>query len=218
MGCLNPHFGRVLLENRDKTYEKFPSLREPGNDVMLLLIWSSAFLDDDVYVLRMWASSEEGKAVSERWIQDFQDPQSKGQLILVISAIALYVRLLSDGKVSVGVEQPIKGSYLADLDANLKGLSSQNSERVWEHVLQSLMRVFRGLQLGRHVLDLLALIDNAFESNCQSHMFDGWLDVYLRLRIEGRDHDIACAEFLENIGKFDIGSGLGWTLVEIKGA
>lgn len=61
------------------------------------------------------------------------------QFALIMAALMNYRRLLPH--VSDHSDQPIKGSYLADLDALLRGDSHGNSRRVLEQMVFVLVRV-----------------------------------------------------------------------------
>jgi hypothetical protein len=60
---------------------------------------------------------EDGWGFYKQLAEDFQISQDVEQLALIMAAMLSYRRLLPDA--SNHVNQPVKGSYLADLDALL---------------------------------------------------------------------------------------------------
>lgn len=87
-------------------------------------------------------------------------------------------------------DEPIKGSYLADLNAFLHGELLGNSGRVAEQIVFLLVRELSSS--GDIFNDLIAFLETALDRERPPlHVFDGFSNWYLRLRIEGHHHKIA---------------------------
>lgn len=100
-------------------------------------------------------------------------------------------RLLSD--FSEHVDQPIKGSYLADLHAFLYGASPKTSGRVAEQIVFSLVRE---LSSSRDQFnDLIAFLETALDCEPRPlYVLDGFTDGYWRLKIKSQPHTTAIKE------------------------
>ena len=102
--------------------------------------------------------------------------------------------------------QSIMGSYIADLNALLRGDLIGNSGTVAERMVFALIR---NLQLfGKKYENLIAFLETTLDrKNRPLHIFDGFSDEYLRLRMEGLLHDPAITELagvrLPELGKKD---------------
>ena len=112
----------------------------------MLLTWSTRLYSSSTTdssrqldVLREWAGSEDGQNLYKQLAKDIQDSQSVEQLALTIAALMNYRRLFPD--VLDHCDQPINGSYLADLDAHFRGCLLGDSGRVAEQMVFALLRV-----------------------------------------------------------------------------
>lgn len=92
-----------------------------------------------------------------------------------MAAVMSYRRLLPD--LSDDSDRPIRGSYLADLDALLNGHPLGNSGIVAERMIFSLIRVFRcsGNQFEELTTFLEAVLDR---EPPLLHVFNGFCDQY----------------------------------------
>lgn len=193
------------------TYRVIPLFEEPGNDILLLLTWSTAVSGHGHNVLCIWAQSENGRNLYQRLVRDVQTPQSVEQLTLSIIALMNYRRLLPD--VSDHIDHPIKGSYLDDLDALFNGHAVGNSGRVAERMVFALVRVLESFA-ERH-LDLITFIETALDrSRPLLHALDGRSDQYLSRRIHGQTHGTAMMD-LSRMKLPELGEGdeLDWVEV-----
>ena len=94
-------------------------------------------------VLSECVNSADGWNLYKQLAEDFPGPQSVEQLALIRAALMNYRRLLPD--LADQSDQAIKGSYLADLDALLRGHSPGSSRRVLEEMVFVLVRVLSSL-------------------------------------------------------------------------
>ena len=178
----------------------FPSLQKPENSVPMLLTWSTTLYScsiadssRQVDVLREWASSEDGQNSYKHLARDIQDSQSVEKLALTIAALMNFRRLFPD--VLDHCNQPINGSYLADLDAHFRRCSLGNSGRVAEQMVFALLRVLHA-SWSQHE-DLSTFLETALNREPPPlHLFDGFTDHYLRSRIKYQCHKTAKVELL----------------------
>jgi hypothetical protein len=181
----------TLIGSSAHTYHTIPTLRKPGNNKLLLLTWSSVVSRHQLDVLSKWASSEDGWNLYEQLTRDVQDSQSVEQLALTMAALMNYRRLLPD--LSDHFDQPINGSYLADLDTLFHGHSLGNSGRVAEQMVFALVRVLHSFV--DQFKDLITFLETALgRERPLLHLFDGFSDQYLRRRIGSQDHKTARVE------------------------
>ncbi len=168
---------------------------------MPLLLTTMAFCGQ-LHFLQEWASSKDGRNLYMRLTSDAQDSQSVEQLALTMAVLMSYRRLFPDRLDHS--DQPITGSYLADLDALFDGYSLGNSGNVWEQMVFALIRMLRSfvdlyddlIMFLETVLDLEPLL---------LHVFHGFSDQYLCRRIKGQPHEAAIVR-LSAIGA----PKLGW--------
>lgn len=133
-------------------------------------------------VLNEWAHSGDFWNLYKQLAEEFQGPQSVEQLALIMAALMICRRLLHD--FLDHSDQPIKGSYLANLDTLLRGESLGNNGRVAEQMVLSLVREL--YFFGDQFKDLIAFLETALDrERSPLHVFDGFNDRYLRLRMEG---------------------------------
>ena len=177
------------------TYQIIPSLQKPDNSMPMLLAYSSNIATQNklgsgrqLDVLQKLVNSEDGLSLHKSLIRDAQDPQSVEQLSLITIALMSYSRLLPDHQDHL--EQPIKSSYLADLDAHFQGDSLGNSGRVAEQMVFALIRVLS--TFGDQYEDLITFLVTALDRDPPLlHPLDGLSDQYLRCRIDRQTHRAA---------------------------
>jgi hypothetical protein len=180
----------TLMGSSSHTYHTIPPLRKPENNTILLLTWT-VVSDHQLDVLRAWAGSEDGWNLYKQLAKDAQRSQSVEQLALTMAASMRYRRLLPDR--SDDSDQPIRGSYLADLDALLNGQSLGNSGIVWERMVFSLLRVLRSFV--NQYEDLITFLDTVLDREPPLlHVFDGFCDQYLSRMINSQPHETAIVE------------------------
>ena len=142
-------------------------------------------------VLREWAGSEDGQNLYKQLTRDIQDSQSVEQLALIMAALMNYRRLFPD--VLDHCDQLINDSYLADLDAHFRGCLLGNSGRVAERMVFALLWVLYIFASQHEVL--ITFLETALDRERPLlHLFDGFSDHYLRLRIKYQCHNTAKAE------------------------
>lgn len=163
----------TLMGSSTYIYRTIPQLRMPGNNVLLPLTWSIMVSDRQFEVLREWASSQNGWNLYKLLTKVVQGSQNVEQLALTMAALMNYRRLLSD--LSDNSDQPIKGSYLAGLDAILNGHSLENNGRVGEKMVFALVRVLRSFI--DQFEDLITFLNTGFDREPPLlHLFDGFFD------------------------------------------
>ena len=188
----------TLIKTSAHTYLMFPSLQKPENSVPVLLTWSTMLhpwntvdSSHQLDVLREWARSEDGQKLYEQSTRDVQDPQDVEQLALTMAALMNYRRLFPD--VLDCFDQPISGSFLADLDAHFRGCLLGNSGRVVEQMVFALLRVL--YPLASKYEGLITFLETTLDRERPPlHLFDGFTDHYFRLRISYRSHKTARLE------------------------
>ena len=109
-------------------------------------------------------------------------------MALNMAALMNYRRLLPD--VLDYSNQPVRGSYLADLDALFYGQPLGNSGRVAEQMVFALLRVL--YSFAEEFENLITFLETALDRERPPlHLFDGFSDQYLRLIINGQPHAAA---------------------------
>jgi hypothetical protein len=157
----------------------------------LLLAWSTVISVRQHNVLREWARSEGGWNLYEQLIRDVQDSQTVEQLALIMVALMNDLRLLPDRLDHIN--QPINGSYLADLDALFHGEPLGNRGRVAEQMVFALVRVLHSF--AGQFKDLIAFVETALDRERPLlHPFDGFSDLYVSQKTCGRTHKTAMVE------------------------
>jgi len=154
----------TLMESSTHTYHAIPKFQRPGSNVLLLLTWGTMVSGRQLEVLRGWASSQNGWNLYKLLARGVQGFQSVEQLTLTIAALMNYRRLLPD--FLDDLDQPIKGSYLADLDTLLYGHSLGNSGTVWEQMAFALVRVLRSFM--HQFEDLITFLETVLVSGWQA--------------------------------------------------
>jgi hypothetical protein len=181
----------TLIGSSAYTYHTIPPFEKPGNNILLLLTWSTVVSDRQLDVLREWAKSENGWNLYKQLSRDVQDPQSVEQLTLTMAALMNYRRLLPD--LLDDSYQPINGSYLADLDALFRGYSLGNSGRVTKQMVFALVRVLHS-SVDQYK-DIIAFLETTLDQERPLlQVFDGFSDQYLCRRINGQPHEAARVE------------------------
>jgi hypothetical protein len=92
-----------------------------------------------IKILSEWAALEDGLSLYEQSIRDVQTSHTTEQLALTLAALLCYKRLLP--YCPTNCTQSIRGSYLSDFDALIKGKFLSNERAVFERMLFSLLRV-----------------------------------------------------------------------------
>jgi len=199
----------ALMESSTHTYHAIPKLQKPGNNELLLLTWGTMVSGRRLGILRKWASSQNGWNLYKRLARGIQGSQSVEQLALTMVALMNYRRLLPDS--SDDSDHPIKGSYLADLDALLSGHSLGNSGTVWEQMAFAMVRELRSFthQFESLVTFLETVLDR---EPSPLHVFDGFSDQYLRWMIKGQLHETAIVE-LSHFKAPELRGDLDWVTV-----
>ncbi len=181
----------TLIRSSAHTYHTIPQLEKPGNNTLLLLTWSTVVSDRQFDILREWAKSENGWNLYKQLTRAVQDPQSVEQLTLNMAALTNYRRLLPD--LLDHLDEPINGSYLADLDALFHGYSLGNSGRVAEQMVFALVRVL--CSFVDQYKDIITFLETTLDRERPLlQVFDGFSDQYLRRRINGQPHEAARVE------------------------
>jgi hypothetical protein len=184
------------MASRSHTYLQIPLLKKPENNVLLLLTWSTSISPQSEQdhsrpfeVLEQWAQSEDGWNLYVRLTDEFQGHQSVEQLALIMGALMNYRRLHRD--FSDDFNQPVRGSYLADLTALLRGYALGNSGKVAERMVFALVRNL--LLFEERFEDLITFLETTIDrKHPPLHVLDGFSDEYMRLRIgDGLLHDAA---------------------------
>jgi hypothetical protein len=161
------------------------------NNLLCLLTWSTMISDRQLKVLTKWVRSGNGRNLYQQLARDIQVSQSIEQLTLTMAALMSYQRLFSHN--SGDSDQPIKGSFLGDLDALLNGHLLGNSGIVGERMTISLIRVLRS-DVDQSE-NLTIFLDTTLDQEPPSlHAFDGLSDQYWRQRIDGQSHEEAMVE------------------------
>jgi hypothetical protein len=128
--------GEVFVHSA-QIYRRQPSLKKPENNVLVLLTWSS--ISSSVpQVLSIWAASDHGSNLRQRLVKDVQDSQTTEQLALTLVALLCHKRLLPYS--SNDTTQSIKGCWLADFDALMRGKLLSNERAVVEHMIFSFLQ------------------------------------------------------------------------------
>lgn len=170
-------------KGREQTYRRFRSFDIPGNNILLLLTWTSTASGQPLEVFSEWASSGQSLGLYQRLIRDFQDPQTTEQLGLIVIALLCRERLLPYS--SKEITEPIRGSYLADLNALLQGQSLSNKRTVFERMACSFIRVLP--TFGDKYADIISLFATTLDTDAPLlERFDGLTDQYVAARM-GKD-------------------------------
>ena len=180
------------MKASEHTYHRYPSLRKPENNILLLLIWSSITHDRSLRVLSEWASSRATLNLYQRLVKDFQKSQESEQLVLILAALLCHGRLLP--YTSNDTAQSINGCYLADLDILLSGKSLSNQRTVFERLRFSSLRIL--ITFDDELEDIIQLLAVTLDKDASPlKSFDGFTDQYAAGRIKHRlFHLNACKE------------------------
>ena len=155
-----------------------------------MLLSSTMDFSRELDVLSKWANSEDGWGLYKKLIRDVQDSQNVEQLTLTITAWAIYRRILPDRLDNT--QQPIRGSFVADLDALLHGAALGNSGKVAERMAFALLcELYTSVDQFESLIRFLETVLD--RENPPWHIFDGFSIEYLRLRIKGQPHEGAIA-------------------------
>ena len=111
----------------------YPSLKRSENDLLFLLVWSSAVHSYPHRSFSEWAVSTKGLESYQRLIRGFQCAQPGEQLALTLGALLAFLRLLPYSPNDSS--KPIRGCYLADFDSLISGEQLGSERVVLEHML-----------------------------------------------------------------------------------
>lgn len=121
----------TLIEISAHIYFTIFRLWKLKNNILLLLIWSLLVFPLSIMdysrplkVLSKWEYSEDFSNLYKKLAEEFQGHQSVEQLALIMVPLTICRRFLHN--FLDHFDQPIKGIYLADLDAFLRGKSLRN--------------------------------------------------------------------------------------------
>ena len=192
----------MLMGDSEEAYHQCPSLRLPGNNILLLLSWSSRVSGKPLEILTKWASMGKTSDLYQQLTRDFQNSQTTEQLGLIVIACVCHERLLPHS--TNDTIKPIKGSYLADLDALLKGQTLSNKRTVFESIAFSFLRVLNTFDDKN--INLIQLLATTLDKEAPLlDRFDGITDQYIAARIKDEvTHSSAlemvdCLELMELI-------------------
>ena len=160
----------------EHTYRCCPSLRKHGNDILLLLIWSTMFHGRSLEAMQDWAALGDASSLYQQLQEEFQNFQELEQLALILAALLTHARLLP--YTVNDTTQSINGCFLADLDIVLRGKSLNNRREVLERVGFSLRRVLDVLPNDHG--ETSTFMGTAIDKNPPLlDFFDGLTDQYL---------------------------------------
>jgi hypothetical protein len=128
-----------------------------------------------IKILSKWAASEDGLSLYQRLTRDVQTSHTTEQLALTLAALIYHKRLLP--YCLTDSTQSIRGSYLSNFDALIKGERLPNEQAVLERMLLSLLRVLETSIDGfQNICKLLATVLKTLI--LIPHRFDGFSDKY----------------------------------------
>lgn len=117
------------------------------------------------------------------------------QLVLIMIALMIFRRRLLN--ILDHVDQLIKSSYLANLDAHFDGYTLGNNGRVAKQIVFAFLRVLRYKnQYDDLVVFLATILDR---KSPLLHFLDELVDQYLIWKIEGQTHKIAFKTIMEKM-------------------
>ena len=205
----------MLMGGSEQIYHQRPSLRKPENNVLLLLTWSSIVHGQPLRVLSEWASSVDGLKLYQQLVGDLQNSQRTEQLALTLAALLCYERLLP--YTSNDTAQPLKGSYLADLDFLLNGQLLSNRRMVFERMGFSFLRVLD--TFGDEYEDLIQLLAVSVDKKAPLlERFDGFSDQYWARRARdrlahSRAYEGGALILIETSAASSMDDGQEWSLI-----
>ncbi len=169
-------------------YRTIPSLRQPGNNLLLLLTWSATVSTRQAEILSGWAISGDGQGLYKKMLRDLSVAQSAARFVLTVAALVAYHQLIPD--LSGDAEEPVPDSQLDGLDALLQGKSSENGRAVVDRLGSALQHVLLSMenQLDGHA-EILALVIG--REPPVPLVLDGALERYLVGRLDGLPHYVA---------------------------
>lgn len=203
----------TLIGSSAHTYYTIPRLGKPENNVLLLLIWNTLVFCP-FKGLSDWTHSKDFWNLYKQLAEEFQVSQSVEQLALIMAPLMSRRRLRPD--FLDYFDQPIRGSYLADLNTVLRSESLGNSGRVAEQMVFSLVRELSSS--GDQFNDLIAFLETALDRELPPlHVFDGFNNRYLGLRMAGQPYQTAIEE-LSHVKVAELGGvdDLDWINVTLS--
>lgn len=181
--------------------------------MLLLLSWSPTYHGQTLQVLSGWIKTQESMKLYQRLIEDLRRQQRPDNFALTLAALLCRERLLPY-KMDDTIDA-LRGSYLADFDAILKGQDTSNRRAVFEFMITSLQRVlstFDHLDTSEETVRLLAEVLDGEEATTLGPMEDQ----YCQEKVRGQDHDRAVAEAIEALSKMvksDWNADDDWTVI-----
>jgi hypothetical protein len=168
-----------------------------------------------IEILSEWAASDDGLSLYQRSTGDVQTSHTTEQLALTLAALLCHKRLLP--YCLTDSTQSIRGSYLSDFDALIKGERLPNERAVLERMLLSLLRVLETSTDGfQNICELLATVLKT--PILILHRFDGFSDEYWVYRKSKLIHEKAFEKtnihyIMDYIVTLDIDGEEGWKMV-----
>ncbi len=168
-----------------------------------------------IEVLGEWAASKDGLSLYQRATRDVQTSHTTEQLALTLAALICYKRLLPYSPTDC--TQSIRGSYLSDFDALIKGERLSNERAVFERMLFSLLRVLETFKDGfQNTCQLLATVLKT--PTPILHCFDGFSDEYWVYRMSSLTHEKAFGNtniyyIMDHVVTLDVYDEEGWKMV-----
>ena len=151
----------------------------------------------------------------KRSTRDVQTSHTTEQLALTLVALLCYKRLLP--YCLTDSTQPIKGSYLLDFDALIKGKFLSNERAVFERMLFSLLRVLE--TFIDDFQDICELLTTVLKTPTPMlHHFDGFSDGYWAHRMSRLTHEKAFGKtnihhIMDHVVTLDVDDEEDWKMV-----
>ena len=151
----------------------------------------------------------------KRSTRDVQTSHTTEQLALTLAALLCYKRLLP--YCLTDSTQSIRGSYLSDFDALIKGKFLSNERAVFERMLFSLLRVLETFTDGfQDICELLATVLKT--PTPMLHRFDGFSDEYWVHRMSRLTHEKAFGKtnihyIMDHVVTLDVDDEEDWKMV-----
>jgi hypothetical protein len=171
-----------------------------------------------IEILSEWAVSEDGLSLYQRSTRDVQISHTTEQLALTLAALMCHKRLLP--YYLTDNTQSIRGSYLSDFDALIKGERLSNERAVLGHMLFSLLRVLETSTDGfQNLCEFLATVLKT--PTLILHRFDGFSDeywVHRTNRLNRLTHEKAFGKtniyyIMDHVMTLDVDDEEGWNIV-----
>ncbi|ETN44750.1 uncharacterized protein HMPREF1541_10420 [Cyphellophora europaea CBS 101466] len=168
---------------RFSTYQQIPALAQDKNNILMLLIWGQQMGSQNCEALQQWLDSEDASKLYDGLLKDVQTEQPLEQLVITMAALVSFHRWHPD--YDDDTLELTYGSFLADMHACVTGLRLENSGKVMERVVFSLIRVVQEQQFEDLAIFLATTLDR---DQPALHYLDGLTDEYFRWRTAGHSH------------------------------